>query len=151
MWMIKLTLNAIALAACVALLPGCATPEPANEIATLARQAHAWDGAIVRKDLPAIAANMAPDYRHIRDNGAVSDGAAFLAFMGSPKLLIAPYQVDDLDVRLYGDVALLSGTTRMSGSYDGAPFKSHYRYTDVYVKRGGQWRVSSVQITAIAE
>ncbi len=109
------------------------------------------DAAIIRKDMPAVAANMAPDYRHIRDNGAVSDGAGFLAFIGSPKLVIHPYKVDDLEVRLYGDVALLSGTTRMTGSYDGAPFKSHYRYIDVYIKRDGQWRVASVQITAIPD
>lgn len=128
------------------LLAGCA-----NNATILTRQAHAWDAAIIRKDLPAVAANMAPDFRHIRDNGAVSDGAGFLGFIGSPKLVINPYTVDDLDVRLYGDAALLSGTTRMTGSYDGAPFKAHYRYIDVYIKRDGQWRVASVQITAIPD
>lgn len=143
--MTKQTRNSLLLAATL-LLAGCA-----NHTAILTRQAHAWDAAIVRKDMPAVAANMAPDYRHIRDNGAVSDGAGFLAFIGSPKLVIHPYKVDDLDVRLYGDVALLSGTTRMTGSYDGAPFKSHYRYIDVYIKRDGQWRVASVQITAIPD
>lgn len=143
--MTKQTRNSLFLAALL-LLAGCA-----NNTAILTQQAHAWDAAIIRKDMPAVAANMAPDYRHIRDNGAVSDGAGFLAFIGSPKLVINPYKVDDLDVRLYGDVALLSGTTRMTGSYDGAPFKSHYRYIDVYIKRDGQWRVASVQITAIPD
>jgi ketosteroid isomerase-like protein len=132
-------------------LQACVSAPPADTVTTLTRQAHAWDAAIIRKDMPAVAANMAPDYRHIRDNGAVSDGAGFLGFIGSPKLVINPYAVDDLDVRLYGDVALLSGTTRMTGSYDGAPFKSYYRYTDVYVKRDGQWRVASVQITALPD
>ena len=146
--MIKLTLSA---ALCAVLLQGCATPAPDSTISALKRQADAWDAAIIRKDMPAVAANMAPDYRHIRDNGAVSDGAGFLAFIGSPKLVIDPYQVNDLDVRMYGDTALLSGTTRMTGRYDGSPFKSHYRYTDVYVRHNGQWRVASVQITAIPD
>jgi len=35
----------------------------------------------------------------------------------------------------------------MSGAYDGAAFKSHYRFIDVYVRRAGVWRVASVQIT----
>lgn len=143
--MTKQTRNSFFLAAML-LLAGCA-----NHTAILTQQAHAWDAAIIRKDMPAVAANMTSDYRHIRDNGAVSDGAGFLAFIGSPKLVIHPYKVDDLDVRLYGDVALLSGTTRMTGSYDGAPFKSHYRYIDVYIKRDGQWRVASVQTTAIPD
>jgi len=92
----------LALGAC---LPGCSTiPVPAQSEAAasalLARQAHAWDAAIVGKDMAAVAANMAPDFRHIRQGGQVSDGAAFLAFIGSPKLVIHPYHVDDLDVRL---------------------------------------------------
>jgi ketosteroid isomerase-like protein len=149
--MIKLTLSSLALTA-VLLTSGCATVQtPAALTAALTRQAHAWDAAIIRKDLPAIAANMAPDYRHIRDNGDVSDSAGFLAFIGSPKLAIDPYHVDDLDVRLYGDVALLSGTTRMTGRYDGHPFKSHYRYVDTYVRRDGEWRVAHVQITAMPD
>jgi ketosteroid isomerase-like protein len=142
----RMTPKFMTLLACLA-LQGCAS----DPVAALTRQADAWDAAIVRKEMAAVAANMAPEYRHIRDNGAVSDGAGFLAFIGSPKLAIDPYKVDDFDVRLYGDVALVSGRTRMTGRYDGAPFKSHYRYTDVYVRRDGQWRVASVQITPLAD
>jgi ketosteroid isomerase-like protein len=135
---------------------GCAgvpaTHQPhADTVSRLTRQAHDWDAAIIAKDMSAVATNMAPDYRHIRDNGQVSDGAAFLAFIGSPKLVIHPYKVNDLEVRLYGDTALLSGTTRMSGSYDGTPFTTHYRYIDVYVRRGGKWQVASVQITPMPD
>ncbi|UUZ50809.1 nuclear transport factor 2 family protein [Massilia sp. B-10] len=65
--------------------------------------------------------------------------------------MIDPYRVEDFDVRVYGDVALLTGRTRMTGSYDGKQFKSHYRYTDVYVRRDGQWKVASVQITPVQE
>ncbi|MES2317002.1 MAG: nuclear transport factor 2 family protein [Pseudomonadota bacterium] len=132
-------------------LQACAIAPPANIVGALTRQAHAWDEAIVRKDMPAVAANMATDYRHIRDNGAISDSAGFLAFIASPKLVIDPYKVEDLDIRLYGDVALVTGRTRMTGRYDGNAFKSHYRYTDVYVQRDGQWRVTSVQITPMPD
>jgi hypothetical protein len=48
-------------------------------------------------------------------------------------------------------VALVSGRTRMTGSWDGKPFGSHYRYVDVYVRKDRQWRVASVQITEIKE
>ena len=131
-------------------LCACTTPAPANTIAALTAQAHAWDHAIIRKDMAAVAANMAPDFRHIRDNGTVSNGAAFLAFIGSPKLVIDPYEAE-VDIRLYGEVALVTGATRMTGRYDGAPFKSYYRYTDLYARQGGAWRVVSVQITPIAD
>jgi len=81
----------------------------------------------------------------------VAGKAAFLEAITSPRLVINPYSVEDMDVRFYGDVALVSGRTRMTGSWDGKPFGSHYRYVDVYVRKDGQWRVSSVQITEIKE
>lgn len=134
---------------------GCMAKTPAPDAAAdrdlLVKQADAWDLAIVRKDLAAIAANMTEDFRQIRSNGDVADKATFLRDITSPDLTIEPYTVEDLDVRFYGEVALVSGHTRMKGSYQGSPFATHYRYIDVYVRRGGSWRVASVQITTIPE
>jgi ketosteroid isomerase-like protein len=145
-----MTIKFMTLGLCLA-LQACALAPQTSPVAELTLQAEAWDAAIIRKDMAAVAANMAPDYRHIRDNGEVADGAGFLAAISSSKLVIDPYKVDDFDVRIYGDVALLTGRTRMTGSYDGKQFKSHYRYTDVYVRRNGQWKVASVQITPVQE
>jgi ketosteroid isomerase-like protein len=117
----------------------------------LAQQADAWDKAIIRKDRAAIAANMAEDFRQICARGEVAGKAAFLDAITSPKLVINPYSVEDMEIRFYGEVALVSGRTRMTGSYDGKPFGSHYRYVDVYVRKEGQWRVANVQITPVQE
>jgi ketosteroid isomerase-like protein len=126
-------------------------PDVGSLAATLARQADAWDKAIVRKDVAAIATNMADDFRNIRNNGSVVDKATFLRDITAPELVIDPYTVEDFDVRIYGDTALLSGRTRMTGRDSGKPFVAHYRYTDVYVRRDGVWRVVSVQTTPILE
>jgi ketosteroid isomerase-like protein len=141
----------------VAIVGACAstrTEPPSDDkslAAALARQGDAWDKAIVRKDVAAIAANMADDFRNIRSNGTVVDKAAFLRDITAPELVIDPYTVEDFDVRIYGDTALLSGRTRMTGRYSGDPFVAHYRYIDVYVRRGGVWRVVSVQTTSIPD
>ena len=58
-------------------------------------------------------------------------------------------QLANFEVRLYGDVALLGGRTQMTGSYDGKPFASHYRYIDIYVRSNGVWKITSVQITKV--
>ena len=57
--------------------------------------------------------------------------------------------MDGLQVRLFGDAALLTGTTLLHGTWRGKPFSSHYRFTDTYVRRDGAWRVVQVQITAL--
>jgi ketosteroid isomerase-like protein len=130
-----------------------AAPTSADQatIALLTRQADAWDKAIVRKDRAAVADNMAEDFRDIDGHGNVANKKEFLEGILAADLSIDPYTVEDFDVRLYGDVALLSGTTRMTGRSEGKPFKSHYRYTDTYVRRDGRWRVVSVQISKMPD
>ncbi len=134
-------------------LQGCATataPGPDDSkalVAALTAQADRWDKAIVRKDRQAIESNMAEDFRQIDAQGNVETKASFVEDLVSPDLVIDPYTVEDFEVRLYGEVALLSGRTRMTGRYQGKPFASHYRYIDIYVRRGGEWQIVSVQIS----
>jgi ketosteroid isomerase-like protein len=145
----------LAAAPLLLLLAACAT-SPMNDTATdartialLTRQADDWDKAIVRKDRAAIEANMAEDFRQIDSAGNVETKKSFVDDLVSPQLTIDPYVIEEFEVRLYGDTALLSGRTQMTGRYDGKPFSSHYRYIDVYVKRGGRWQIVSVQISKI--
>lgn len=137
-----------------AALAGCTNvprgeADPAATVAALSAQADRWDKAIVAKDRAAIEANMAPDFRQIDGAGNVEDKASFVEGLLAPQLQIDPYTVDEFDVRLYGDVALLSGRTRMTGRYDGKAFSTHYRYIDVYVRQAGAWKIVSVQISRL--
>ena len=129
---------------------GSTEDDRSDTVALLTRTADDWDKAIVRKDRAAVEANMADDFRQIDAGGNVATKASFVEGILSPALEIDPYTVEDFDVRLYGDVALLSGRTNMTGRYNGKPFTSHYRYIDVYVRRQGTWKVVSVQISKIA-
>lgn len=117
----------------------------------LKAQADDWDRAIISKNLDKIGDNMSADFRHIGKTGDVSDKATFLREIISPDLIIHPYSVEEFDIRVYGDCALLSGRTRMTGIYEGKPFQSHYRYVDTYIRHKGKWVVCQVQITAIPE
>ena len=133
------------------------TPPPASQAeadaaAALRAQADAWDTAIVRKDRAGIAGNMAGSFMQIGSDGRVADKAAFLDAIVSDRLVIEPYTVEEFRVRFYGDTALVTGRTDMRGSWDGKPFRSHYRFTDTYVREAdGAWRVVNVQTTEIHE
>lgn len=140
----------LALAALLAPALAQAAP-PAGLAAQLKAQADAWDRAIVAKDRAAIEANMAADFRQIDARGNVETKASFVDGLVSPDLALDPYTVEDFEVRIYGDTALISGRTRMTGRYQGRPFDTHYRYIDVYVKRRGVWKIVSVQISPIRD
>lgn len=142
------------LSACVSLLlfaiPALAVnPKDASIESTLKHQADAWDLAIIHKDRKAIEDNISGTFMQIGSDGAKADKPAFVAALMDERLSISPYTVEDFQIRVYGDTALLTGTTAMQGSWDGKVFHSHYRYTDVYVREHGKWRVANVQTTPI--
>ncbi|MFZ6711504.1 nuclear transport factor 2 family protein [Undibacterium sp. TC9W] len=120
-------------------------------VAQLTKLSDDWDAAIVRKDKEAIEANMAEDFRQIDGDGDLETKTSFVNGLVSDKLEIDPYKVEDFEIRLYGNVALLSGRTKMTGRYEGKPFKSHYRYIDIYAQRDGKWQIVSVQISRIPQ
>jgi ketosteroid isomerase-like protein len=139
-------------AACIAMLAMALAPlahgaDREADRVELTRLSNHWDRVIVAKQENAIADNMAEDFRIIDGHGNVENKAQFVAGIMDPKLVIDPYTVEDFEVRFYGDVALLSGRTLMTGSYDAEKFTSNYRYIDIYVKRKGAWKIVSVQIT----
>ena len=94
---------------------------------------------------------MAEDFRQIDARGNVETKAGFVDDLVSPHLQLDPYAVEDFEVRVYGDTALLSGRTRMTGRYQGRAFNTHYRYIDIYVRRGGAWKIVSVQISPMPD
>jgi ketosteroid isomerase-like protein len=120
-----------------------------GDAATLKKLSDAWDVAIIRKDERAIADNMAEDFRQIDPRANLETKNSFVAGIMDPKLTIDPYTVEEFEIRQYGDTALLSGRTHMTGKYDGEVFESNYRYIDIYVRRDGHWKIVSVQITRI--
>jgi ketosteroid isomerase-like protein len=121
----------------------------AADVATLKKLSDAWDAAIVRKDEKAIADNMAEDFRQIDGSANYETKQSFVAGIVDPKLTIDPYTIEDFEIRIFGDTALIYGRSSMTGQYDGKPFVSNYRYIDIYVRRGGEWKIVSVQITRI--
>jgi ketosteroid isomerase-like protein len=88
-------------------------------------------------------AHLAHDFVCIESDGSVLFRDGFLR-MAARRSDQGDYALDYVDVRLYGDVALV----RASGSWtkkDGV--RGISRYTDVYVYTEGAWKVVSAQIT----
>ena len=55
----------------------------------------------------------------------------------------------DMDVRLYGDTAVVNGITSLRGTYDGEPFELDVQFTDTFVKRDGRWKLAASHASRI--
>jgi len=87
--------------------------------------------------------HLADEFVCIESDGSVLDKAAFLDMTAQGSDL-SEYRLDEVNVRFYGDVALVRATGSWK-SKSGVPGMS--RYIDIYVKKGDEWKTVSAQIT----
>ena len=90
--------------------------------------------------------HLTPDFACILTSGAVVDRATFLANAKKAHTTVS-YELSEVGIRLYGDAALATavGTWRRQ---DGTTGRT--RYVDVWVRRNGEWKAVSAQLTAVA-
>jgi len=70
--------------------------------------------------------------------------------MKNDKTVFDSLELSDLNVRLEGNIAVVTGVNHVRGRDDkGQPLDRRSRFTDVFVKRDGRWQVLATQGTAI--
>ena len=62
---------------------------------------------------------------------------------------IVSMQIDDINVRPFGDWAIVTGRTNAAGEYEGEVAQVTLRFTDVFVSRNGRWQVVASQATLL--
>ena len=58
----------------------------------------------------------------------------------SPDSFIESAVSSNVQVQVYGDMAVLTGLDTIKGKNKGQPYTSKYLYMDVWIKRGGRWQ-----------
>lgn len=88
-------------------------------------------------------AHLADEFVCIESDGTVLNKPAFL-LMTAQGSDLAEYRLDEVDIRFYGDVALVRATGSWKAK-NGTPGLS--RYIDVYARIEDDWKAVSAQIT----
>ncbi len=89
-------------------------------------------------------AHLANEFVCIDSDGSVLDKEAFLRMTANGSDL-AEYRLVEVDLRFYGDVALVRATGSWTAK-DGTPGMS--RYLDIYVRSGEDWKAVSATASA---
>jgi ketosteroid isomerase-like protein len=111
---------------------------------------HEWDRAMVTNDAEAIGGYMAEDWVIVGSDGSVGDKAAFLALVKSGALTHDVMESEDLNVRVYGDTAVVTARGVSGGKYQGQPFRELERVSCVFVRQQGKWRCVLTHLSRLA-
>jgi ketosteroid isomerase-like protein len=107
-----------------------------------------WARAMVNKNVGRIGKIEAPEFEFITPDGKVRDREEDLASIRHTSL--SDFTNSDVQIRVYGDTAVVSGVGHMKGMENGKDVSGDYRFTDVFVKNNGQWQAVHSESTKIA-
>lgn len=122
--------------------------DPASTVIDLEQQlAQAW----VNRDRPFIDGLLAADWTVTDPSGRTLTKQQVLdETFSSADRRIDAMAVDEMTVRSFGSVVVITGRTRATGSYRGQSASVALRFTDVFHLRDGRWQIVASQGTFIA-
>jgi ketosteroid isomerase-like protein len=108
--------------------------------------ASAW----AARDRATIERLIAPDWSVTHVEGQrLTRADVFRMMFESDANQMEPSTVDEVDVRLFGDAAVVTGRTHARGSLSGVPYDMRLRFTDVFVRRPAGWQAVASHATLI--
>jgi len=117
-----------------------------KEIESLEMQ---WRDAVVGNNVSQMDHLLADDYIGISANGTVVTKTQELAQRRAGTVRIQSLDLSDLKVRVYGDTAVVTSRAELTGVNGQSDISGNYRYTRVYNKRLGQWKIVSFEASRI--
>lgn len=109
-----------------------------------------WVTALLQRDIATLARIMAQDCTFTYP--LEGDGTEqFIADVGSGDLTMESMTRDNVEVRVFGQTAVLTGVDTAKWRYKGHVIEGYYRTIHVYAERGGRWQLVAIQACPIAQ
>ena len=113
-----------------------------KEIETLEER---WRQATVNNNIGEMNRLLADDYVGITSNGTVENKQQALAQRSAGTIRVTRLDITDTKVRVYGDTAVVTSQAQLEGTNGTSDIGGQYRYTRVYNRRLGQWKIVSFE------
>ena len=98
-----------------------------------------WNELRLKPDVPGLERLLAEDWLLTHSDGRVQTRAAYLDELRTRARANQAIGNEDVLVRLYGDTGVVTGTSVQSGTSNGQPWSGRFRFTRVWIRRGGAW------------
>jgi ketosteroid isomerase-like protein len=107
--------------------------------------------AMVEEDMEALERFLADDLTYSHTTGWTETKSEFLSTVESRKIDYVSMSPEDLEVRVYGDVAVMTGLSKMQGAVGDRKVSFTIRFLDVSRRVGDSWQLVAWQSVRMPE
>jgi hypothetical protein len=107
-----------------------------NNLVALERM---WNQAQLTRDSAAVAGLISDKFINTEYDGEVSNRGKFLADFADPKFRPSLMNIENVDVAIYAEAAIVTGDYHVKGLYAGKSYEHFGRFTDTWVLQEGKW------------
>jgi ketosteroid isomerase-like protein len=107
--------------------------------------------ALLKHDTATLERMTSDDYTFINQRGELRTKAEILTGFKSGNFNYDAREISDLKVRVYGDMAVVTGHAKQKGVENSKDYSGENRFTRVYVKQNGRWVSVALQVTLVAK
>ncbi len=98
-----------------------------------------WNQIQINHDADAMAKMLDNDFVLTDYDGSVMNKAQFLAAIRDSSNQLSVEVSEDMKLHVRGDTVIVTGATHEKGTLKGKPYQHQGRFTDTWIKKGGQW------------
>ena len=107
--------------------------------------------ALQKNDVEALSRIYADDVVYTNATGALLTKAQHLADLKGKGLNFRSFKHDDVQVRVHGDMGIVTGVSTSAVDYHGTVSSSPRRFMNVYVRQEGRWLCEAHMETPVAK
>ena len=122
--------------------------DPSAVATALSSQERVWTEAFKNRDRTGLNAVLADEFVFTDDEGHVYDKAQYVS-AAMDVIRVESYSVDDTNIQPFGDAGVVTGRWSGKMSIDGKDASGAFRFTDIFVRRDGQWQGVASQDTRL--
>jgi ketosteroid isomerase-like protein len=105
--------------------------------------------AELERDVPALRRLIHDDFMGVDAAGVATDKEDVVELYGSGLFVLQTLVVEEQHLRVTGDTGVVTASSTMRGRTPDGEFEQRCRFTDVYVRDGGAWRLFASHVTPL--
>jgi ketosteroid isomerase-like protein len=99
-----------------------------------------WVDAYKHRQIATLSALLAVDFVITVEDGSTFSKVGFISY-NAGALQVDVAEMSDLNIRMHGDIAVVTGAYHERGESHGKPYDYRDRLTDVWMKNNGRWQL----------